>query len=114
MARQPEVVTTHRKEVGEFLSALLRAAGVTTAELAKATHRDRSSISHICAGRQFPGKAFWQSADAYLGAGGRLVLAYEKAVDVERAERKAELERELFEVRGHGKPAVDPVRIAHE
>ncbi|MGM1058359.1 helix-turn-helix domain-containing protein [Saccharothrix sp. Mg75] len=100
--------------MGKLLAAFIDSSGVTRSDLARATNYDRTSISHICAGRQSPEKIFWEMADAHLKAGGRLVAAHEKAMDIERATRRNELERGLVKLRDQEKPAVDPIRIAHE
>ncbi|MEU4448998.1 helix-turn-helix domain-containing protein [Actinosynnema sp. NPDC050801] len=114
MGRQPEAITEHRKEVGKLLSALLRAEGMTTSALAKATHLDRTSISHVCAGRQFPERSFWTTADRALEANGLLVASYDRAAEVERTEKRMQLENELARSRDEGSLRADPLRIAHE
>jgi hypothetical protein len=93
MARQPEEVTELRRGLGALLAACLDASPLNQGDLARATNYHRSSISHVTAGRQFPERSFWDTADSVLNANGELVAQYDMVRDQEDQIRKAELDR---------------------
>lgn len=80
MVRKTEEVTSLYRAVGECLAAYRDAASVTQGALARATSYDRTSICHVEAGRQFPpDRAFWETADAAVDAGGAVLAQYDWA-----------------------------------
>jgi hypothetical protein len=93
MARKPEVAVEARRALGALLRDHRVAAGVGQAELAWATHYSRTSVSHIEAGRQFPGREFWRAADARSAAQGALVAAYDEVCDRENTLKLAEIQQ---------------------
>lgn len=93
MPRQPERSTERRRALGRDLARLRGAAGKNQAALAAHTDYDRSSVSHIEHGKQFPDREFWQRADEFVGAGGRLVSRYDEIVLAERLETRREENR---------------------
>lgn len=97
MARQPDASAESRRELGDLLGRFLAAAGRTKGELGRATNYDRTSISHICAGRQFPDRGFWEAADRFLAAEGRLADRYAEVAEAEALLKCAEGERKLAE-----------------
>lgn len=107
MARRPEAVTKLRREVGAVLAAYLDASPLTQGDLARETNYHRTSIAHIQAGRQFPGREFWEKADKVLGAGGVLVAHYDEARSREEQLKQAELARQLVERRARVKSIVE-------
>ncbi|XVV00138.1 helix-turn-helix domain-containing protein [Actinosynnema sp. CA-248983] len=105
MARQQDAITEYRRDLGTVLSSLIESANVTKSDLARATNYDRTSISHICAGRQFPDRDFWVAADRFLNAGGKLVAGYAEVVNAEQRVKREELGRRLAEsLRSFGSP----------
>jgi hypothetical protein len=80
VVRKTEEVTSLYRAVGECLAAYRDAASVTQGALARATSYDRTSICHVEAGRQFPpDRAFWETADAAVDAGGAVLAQYDWA-----------------------------------
>jgi hypothetical protein len=102
MTRQSDAIGENRRKLGEFLGALLQSAGKTKADLARETAFDRTSISHICAGRQFPEQSFWLQADRFVRANGSLIARYDSTVAAERQIRRADLENKLSELGSTG------------
>jgi len=97
MTRQPEAVAELRRAIGGALKAYREASPLNQSDLARATHYDRTSISHIEAGRQFPEREFWEAADKALAANGALVARYDNVCGQEERLVQAELARELAE-----------------
>lgn len=97
MARQPEEVTELRRALGAALASYLDASSLNQSDLARKTNYDRSSVSHITHGRQFPDRDFWVTADDALGANGTLVAQYDNVCDQEDILKRAELDREQVE-----------------
>lgn len=95
MARQPEAITARRRELGELLDGFLVATGKTKADLGRATNYDRTSISHICTGRQFPEEKFWQAADRFLRADGELLASY-RAVEAAQVEYESRARQDVL------------------
>jgi len=82
MAREPESVSAQRRELGSRLATFRRAEQLTQAQLAKVLHYERTSISHLEAGRQPAPRTFWKRADEVLNARGALLAAFD---DLDRA-----------------------------
>lgn len=97
MARQPEEVAELRRALGAALATYLDASPLNQSDLARKANYDRSSISHITYGRQFPERGFWVTADDTLGANGALVAQYDDVCDQENRLKRAELDREQAE-----------------
>jgi transcriptional regulator with XRE-family HTH domain len=86
-SRQAEAA---RGELGALLSKWREHAGFRQEDLARRTHYGRTTIAWIEAGRQSTPRAFWQRADAALGAGGVLVAGFEQLEElVDEARRVA-------------------------
>lgn len=97
MARQPEEVTELRRTLGAALASYLDGSPLNQSDLARKTNYERSSISHITHGRQFPDRDFWVTADDTLGAKGALVAQYDNVCDQEGQLKRAELDRQQVE-----------------
>lgn len=78
MAREPAYVAAQRRVLGRRLAEQRRTAGLTQLELARALHYERTSVTHIEAGRQPAPRSFWQRADQLLHADGALLAGYEQ------------------------------------
>lgn len=83
MARESAQVQELRRELGGLLAQCRREKQWSQARLAEALHYHRSAVSHLEAGRHPAPRAFWERADALLGADGALLAAYE-ALEVAR------------------------------
>src|SRR5260370_35748240 len=76
--REPEAIVNARCTLGVQLAACRRAVGLSQAQLAEKTGFSRSSIANVETGRQHVPRAFWESADTAVSAGGSLVAAHEE------------------------------------
>lgn len=93
MARQSERLVQLRRDLGAALAGYRINSPFDQGYLARLTNYSRSSISHIEAGRQFPGRQFWEQADKILNTGGVLTRQYDDICDEEARWKIAELER---------------------
>ncbi|MGW3472538.1 helix-turn-helix domain-containing protein [Saccharopolyspora sp. NPDC000995] len=87
MAREPETVVELRRALGATLARHREASGFHQGELGSLTHYSRTSISHIEAGRQFPGRDFWTKVDEICDAQGSLVAQFD-VIQAEQNSRK--------------------------
>jgi transcriptional regulator with XRE-family HTH domain len=70
--------------------ARLRAdAGLSLAELARAAHSSRGYLHHVEHGRRWPSRSVVAALDAALGAGGALLVVWERAAQERRPVRRA-------------------------
>ena len=97
MTRQPEEVTELRRALGAALASYLDASPLNQSDLARKTNYDRSSVSHITHGRQFPERKFWVIADNAVGASGALVEQYDNVCDQEEYLKRVALDRAQIE-----------------
>lgn len=81
-----QAVDAMRQRLGEQLRVARVAVGMTQAELAKLTMRERTGVAHIEAGRRGTDAEFWSCADRVCGADGALVRAH---VELTAAENRA-------------------------
>lgn len=99
MARAPEVLARARRALGAALADHRHASEISQTELARATHYSRTSLSHIEAGRQFPGREFWEAADSFCRAQGFLLAQYDSVCEQENSVKLAEVERTRTQLR---------------
>ncbi|RKT85581.1 Helix-turn-helix domain-containing protein [Saccharopolyspora antimicrobica] len=92
MARTPEAIIELRRALGAALRSFREASPLDQAAIGRITAYSRTSISHIEAGRQFPSRDFWQTADQLLEAGGELLTHFDRVVAEEKRIRIAELQ----------------------
>src|SRR5690242_12837155 len=77
MAEAPDL-TEARRTLGRQLAANRGAAGLTQEQFARQVHYGRGTIANVETGRQTCSRTFWERADTALGAGGKLLRAYEE------------------------------------
>ncbi|KAA5825463.1 helix-turn-helix domain-containing protein [Saccharopolyspora hirsuta] len=92
MARTPEAIIELRRALGAALRGFREASPFDQSAIGRRTAYSRTSISHIEAGRQFPGRNFWKTADQLLQAGGELLAHFDRTVAEEKRIRIAELQ----------------------
>ncbi|MFI0464337.1 helix-turn-helix domain-containing protein [Saccharopolyspora sp. 5N102] len=92
MARTPEAIIGLRRALGATLRGFREASPLDQAAIGRFTAYSRTSISHIEAGRQFPGRDFWKTADQVLQAGGELLAHFDRVIVDEKRIRIAELQ----------------------
>lgn len=92
MARVPQWIAQQRHTLGQALAQHRKAAGLNQTELGKRTAYDRTSLVHIEAGRQYPGREFWVTADNECGAQGALIATFDKVDEAERQWRIEQLQ----------------------
>lgn len=92
MARTPEAIAELRRALGAALRGYRKASPLDQTAIGRITAYSRTSISHIEAGRQFPGRDFWEAADQVLEAGGELLAHFDRVVADEKRIRIAELQ----------------------
>jgi transcriptional regulator with XRE-family HTH domain len=93
-AGEPEAIAMLRRALGNNLVVFRRGAGLTQADIAKATSFARPTVSHIEKGRRGVGETFWRIADERCQAGGALLAGYHelqaKKQEYERHSRQTE------------------------
>lgn len=99
MAGQLEEIPEPRRALGLALAKFREASSLNQADLGRLTHYSRTTISHIEAARQLPGREFWEIADAAYGANGGLVAQYDEVCEAEDRKRIFELEQTRAERR---------------
>ncbi|MGW1677708.1 helix-turn-helix domain-containing protein [Saccharopolyspora sp. NPDC002376] len=92
MARMPEAIAELRRALGAALRGFREASPLDQGAIGRFTAYSRTSISHIEAGRQFPARDFWKTADQVLEAGGELLADFDRVVADEKRIRIAELQ----------------------
>ncbi|MEV0051125.1 helix-turn-helix transcriptional regulator [Saccharopolyspora shandongensis] len=92
MARTPEAIAELRRALGAALRGYREASPLDQTAIGRITAYSRTSISHIEAGRQFPGRGFWETADRALEASGELLTQFDRVVADEKQIRIAELQ----------------------
>ncbi|MFI6031383.1 helix-turn-helix domain-containing protein [Amycolatopsis magusensis] len=95
MAREEVAIADLRVELGEQLGVFRKVAELTQLDLAVATHRHRTNISHLENGRAQADEDFWRTADERCQAGGVLIAAYQK---LEAAKLSSEQQRQSAEL----------------
>ncbi|MBB5159699.1 helix-turn-helix domain-containing protein [Saccharopolyspora phatthalungensis] len=105
MARAPEAITELRRALGAALRRYREASPLDQTAIGKITAYSRTSISHIEAGRQFPGRVFWQTADQALEANGELLAHFDRVVAEAKRVKIAELQGARV---GRNGPATQP------
>jgi transcriptional regulator with XRE-family HTH domain len=93
MAREAESVTAQRRDLGSRLTTFRKAERLTQAQLGKALHYERTSITHLEAGDQPAPRSFWVRADEKLMARGSLVAAFDELERVRTASADATVTR---------------------
>lgn len=78
VTRQPQQLTALGQALGRCLAQRCADQGVTQQQVGRRTGYSRSSISHIVAGRQIPGRCFWAAVDSYLDVDDQLLTAYDE------------------------------------
>ncbi|ASO21018.1 tetratricopeptide (TPR) repeat protein [Actinoalloteichus hoggarensis] len=91
MARTPEAITELRRALGAALRGYRETSPLDQSAIGRITAYSRTSISHIEAGRQFPGRDFWETTDRVLDADGDLLAHFDRVVADEKRIRIAEL-----------------------
>lgn len=99
MARESEELAAQRSLLGEQLAAFRTAASLTQGHLAKAAFCDRTTISHIEAGRVRGDEQFWRIADERCQARGALLGGYKELEAARQAYEVQRREVELVEAR---------------
>ena len=92
MTRTPQSADL-RRALGAALARYRKGSPLDQTALGRATNYSRTSISHIEAGRQFPGREFWKAADDALSAGGDLLAHFDRVGEQERQLKIAQLRR---------------------
>jgi len=92
VAVTPRHIAAARRELGALLAQCREAAGLRQEDLARRTHYARSTIAGVETGRQATPRAFWERADAAVGAGGVLVKAFNQ---IEQLAEQARHQRRL-------------------
>jgi transcriptional regulator with XRE-family HTH domain len=92
MVDEPTYVVELKRELGQRLADLRKAAGATQQDLARHTFVDRTYVSHAERAQQMPERAFWVAADDYLNAGGSLRAPYDELVAAQHAIKQAQLD----------------------
>lgn len=78
MARQSEALVELWRKLGAALAQYRESVPLNQTELGRKTHYSRTSISHIEAGRQFPSREFWATADETCRARGELLALHDE------------------------------------
>lgn len=105
VTREPQHLTALRRALGRRLAHRCEDRGVTQQQLGSHTGYSRSSISHILAGRQTPHRRdFWITVDAYLGAGGHLLAAYDEYAEAKHRHHEQEIAALTRASPGHPAP----------
>ncbi|MCI2416964.1 helix-turn-helix domain-containing protein [Saccharopolyspora sp. K220] len=94
-----------------MLAKQRESAGVQQSELGRRTHYSRISISHIEAGRQFPSRDFWKTADETCKCDGALLAEYDAVVAEENSSKIADLIARQSSSPSCGRP-VEPLASA--
>jgi transcriptional regulator with XRE-family HTH domain len=106
MPRETAALAELRRELGERLATFRQAAGLTQGELAAATNRDRTAVTHLEKGRVGADERFWQRADDECRAGGALVAAFHQFEAARQAheeqQRRAELAKHQSKASSYG------------
>ena len=76
------------RNLGQQLAARRKVAKLSQQDLAERTTFSRSSVANIEIGRQHVDRAFWEKADAQVGAGGELVRGYDGVEALHRAHQR--------------------------
>jgi tetratricopeptide (TPR) repeat protein len=111
VGRKPEAVTELRRALGAALAGYREASPLNQSDLGRLTHYSRTSISHTEAGRQLPGRDFWETVDEALEAQGELVSQFDRVCEQEKQWKIAELQgsRSQGEI---AEPRISRVRAA--
>lgn len=107
MARTSEAVAQLRRALGSSLAGYRKASPLDQTQLGRITNYSRTSISHIEAGRQFPGRDFWSTADDALGANGDLLAHFDRVRERQNQLKIAELQGAQV---ARSAPATEPPR----
>ncbi|WP_433871442.1 helix-turn-helix domain-containing protein [Saccharopolyspora sp. CA-218241] len=91
MGRRSVAEVELRRALGASLAAYREGVPLKQGDLGRLTHYSRTSIAHIEAGRQFPGREFWSTADRRLDARGALLAHYDRVCRQEKQWKIAEL-----------------------
>lgn len=75
MTRQPQYLVEQQRELGRYLAALRKAAGLYQSDIARAVPCHRTTVSHAEAGSQLPDSYFWELADQVTDANGALTAS---------------------------------------
>jgi transcriptional regulator with XRE-family HTH domain len=81
--------------LGAALAVRRAACGISQGELGRVTNYSRTSISHIEAGRQFPGCEFWEKVDEVCEAQGVLISQYKDSCERVDGLRRIDFERQF-------------------
>ncbi|QUH02122.1 helix-turn-helix domain-containing protein [Saccharopolyspora erythraea] len=92
MARTPDAVLELRRGLGAALKGWRQASLLDQSALGRITNYSRTSIAHIEAGRQCPGREFWQAVDQALHARGELLAHFDRIRQQENQLKIAELQ----------------------
>ena len=106
MARESEAVQALRRSVGQRLSVLRRAAGLTQSELAARTYCHRTQVAHLERGTGGANEQLWKALDDAVDAGGLLYVA---AMDISRQKLKHE-QLEIEQTRASFQKEVEVLR----
>ncbi|PUB20833.1 helix-turn-helix protein [Promicromonospora sp. AC04] len=99
MAREPESIDQQRRALGEMLAEFRKAANLTQEQLANATFRDRSTVTHIEKGRGRADERFWQACDDAVRANGVLLTAFHELAAAKQADQWHEQQARLAQAR---------------